>query len=76
VTAHPITEAGALRQWWRELAAGARTKHDIDPLWRAACLEARARDAIRDGSISAANEDRAKAAEVILIAAALRGRAA
>ena len=73
-------ECGAHVQWGRELRAGARTKYDPDPPWRAACLECRARDCLRDGQLSAANDDRSLAAEIILEAAMRktsgRGRAA
>lgn len=34
----------ALDAWRRELRNGERTRHTFDPLWRAACLEANARD--------------------------------
>lgn len=64
-----IPEAGALHQWQREVGAGKRTRYYADPLYEAACLEARARDEIRDGMIGAANDDRRKAAGIIIEAA-------
>ena len=63
-----IAEAGALRQWQREVVAGKRSRFDADPLYDAACLEARARSEIRDGMIAAANDDRRKAAEIVATA--------
>ena len=38
----------ALDEWRRELAAGVRTLHTFDALWRAACEEMNALDALRD----------------------------
>ncbi len=38
----------ALDEWRRELAAGWRTPHTFDALWRAACEEMNALDALRD----------------------------
>jgi hypothetical protein len=58
-----------MRQWWLELEAGARTIYDTDAVWRAACLEARARDALREGLVAEANDDRRRAAEIIIAAA-------
>jgi len=40
----PIPEVGALSEWRRQLRDGTRTKYAADPLWRAACAEASARD--------------------------------
>ncbi|CAN5268555.1 hypothetical protein BH23GEM2_BH23GEM2_14900 [soil metagenome] len=67
------TEVGVLRQWRRELRAGARTIHNRDPLWRAAVYEAAARDAGREGMHQAAASDLDNAAA--LIVAALAGGA-
>lgn len=39
-----ITEAGAIRQWHRELREGTRKETDIDDLSRAACAEFNGRD--------------------------------
>ena len=39
-----VLEAGALREWQRQLRAGERTPLTFDPLWRAACAEANARE--------------------------------
>jgi hypothetical protein len=61
-----IPEAGALLSWWAALRAGSRTKYESDALWKAACLEARARDLICEGCVVAANEDRRAAAQIIL----------
>lgn len=61
-----LPEAGALVAWWSELLLGLRSRYDADALWRAACLEARARDLIREGLVAGANEDRRNAAQIIL----------
>jgi hypothetical protein len=58
-------EVGALRLWWTELQSGERLRSDRDAIWRAACYEARARDEVRDGLLTAAREDRIRAAEII-----------
>jgi hypothetical protein len=65
-----LPEPGALIEWWRELREHRRTKYDFDSLWRAACHEAAARDAIRDGLYMSANDERRRAAEIIVRAAA------
>jgi hypothetical protein len=39
----------ALRLWRAELQSGLRTATDLDPLWRAACLEAEAEEWEQDG---------------------------
>jgi hypothetical protein len=59
-------EPGALRTWWSEHRAGRTQGLWRGPLYRAACLEARARDAIRDGQFDAANRDRIEAACILL----------
>ena len=59
-------EAGALALWHSQLEAGVRTVLETDEIWRAACLEASARDALRDGSVVAANEFRVAAAEIVV----------
>ncbi len=64
-----VPEIGALREWWDELAAGARTVRTSDGLRRGAILEARARDALKLGQRAAANRDRLETAAVILEAA-------
>jgi hypothetical protein len=64
-----VPEVGALRQWRLELEAGSRTIYDTDAIWHAACLEARARDALREGLVAAVNDDRRRAAEIIIAAA-------
>ena len=38
----------ALDEWRHELAAGMRTMNTFDALWRAACEEMNALDAVRD----------------------------
>ena len=62
-------EVGALAAWQAEIAAGTRSKSQFDELWRAACLEARARDCDRDGQHGAANEDRLAAAQLLVATA-------
>lgn len=66
VVLEAIAEVGALAQWHREMAAHSRSRLDFDPLWHAAALEARARDAVRAGQLGAATEDRLRAAEMIV----------
>jgi hypothetical protein len=61
-----IGEAGALVEWWRQLRDGHRTPLTFDNLWKAAALEARARDALRDGMVSTANDDRRTAASILV----------
>jgi hypothetical protein len=61
-----VPEVGALREWHRELHNGLRIKFEFDSLWRAACAEANARDYLRQGMVAAANDERRKAAEIIL----------
>lgn len=39
-----VDRGSALEEWWRELAAGTRTPHTYDELWRAACHEISARE--------------------------------
>ena len=41
---HKIDRYPALDAWARELRAGDRTRTTFDPLWRAACEEANARE--------------------------------
>jgi hypothetical protein len=71
-----VAEIGALRQWWKELRAGVSGQDmnrastwRTDALWRAACLEARARDFDALGLLRAADNDRRQAA---LIAATIQ----
>lgn len=54
----------ALTHWWRELRLGVRTTFLFDRLWRAACLEAQARDFERLGLTRTGAELRAKAEAV------------
>ncbi len=54
--------------WQRELRAGLRTRTDFDWLWRAACLEADADDAERDGLPTLAIERQRLAAALIVVA--------
>ena len=61
-----LAEPGALLQWRLELRSGTRTRYTMDPLWRAACAEANARDFAAWGVASAANEYRQRAAEIVL----------
>lgn len=70
-----LPEAGALEQWRREVASGIRRKTDIDYLCRAACKEAAAREALRNGLPSLANQYRIEAAEIV-VRALLEERAA
>jgi hypothetical protein len=67
-----VPEIGALAQWQAEVRCGARTMQTVDPLTRAACAEANARDAINLGIRGAANDYRLQAARIILDAASLR----
>lgn len=62
----PVPEAGALAEWRKELQEGSRTRLTVDALWLAAVYEAQARDYLRDGMVGAANEERKKAAAIIL----------
>lgn len=62
----PVPEAGALSLWKRELACGKRTMYTADGLRDAAILEAQARDDLREGMISAANEARRAAAAILV----------
>jgi hypothetical protein len=64
-----VPEVGALNEWWRQLHAGRRTPSIRDALLDAAILEARARDAIRDGQPAAAARDRFAAAALLVRAA-------
>jgi hypothetical protein len=64
-----VPAAGALEEWDRERRAGLRTVYDGDALWTAACYEARADEFLGEGLVKSANEDRIKAAEIILKAA-------
>jgi hypothetical protein len=61
-----IPEVGALAEWRKELREGSRTRLTVDALWLAAVHEAQARDYLRDGMIGATNEERKKAAAIIL----------
>ncbi len=71
-----IAEIGALSQWRAELVAGARTRLTDDTLFRAACAEANARDAMSAGIAEAAYSYRHQAAEIVLRAAENRRGAA
>lgn len=59
-----LPEAGALREWQGELRKGLRTKYDNDPLYRAACAEANARE--WTWHPPTCNEYRRQAAEILL----------
>lgn len=61
-----IPEAGALNEWHWELQQRQRTIHTRDPLFLAAVAEANARDALRLGCVSTANDYRAQAAAILL----------
>jgi len=61
-----IAEIGALSEWRRQLRAGERKPTTFDALWRAAMYEERARDELRLDQVSAANESRMQAAELLL----------
>jgi hypothetical protein len=54
--APPVT---ALELWRAELAAGLRTRGTSDPLFRAACVEARAAEQIREAEASVLAAERA-----------------
>ena len=64
-----VPEVGALVAWRQELRDGKRTVKVLDSLWRGACFEAAARDALRDGQVSLANKNRRLAAELLLAVA-------
>lgn len=59
-------EIGALAEWQAEMRRGIRDRWTWDALWRAACAEARGRDAIRDGQHSVVEQERRLAAEILL----------
>lgn len=59
-------EIGALAEWQAEMRRGIRNRRTCDALWRAACAEARGRDAIRDGQHSVVERERRLAAEILL----------
>jgi hypothetical protein len=61
-----IPEAGALSEWQSEVARGKRRKTEIDALTRAACKEAAAREALKNGLPSLANQYRMEAAEIVV----------
>lgn len=61
-----LPEAGALNKWWSELHKGLRTKYDNDPIYRAACAEMNARDALKLGVVSIASDYRRQAAAILL----------
>jgi hypothetical protein len=61
-----IPELGATDTWQREIREGKRTKYDFDALFRAACAEANARDALREGFVAIANAYRREAAYIML----------
>lgn len=63
-------EIGALAEWQAEMRRGIRDRWTWDALWRAACAEARGRDAIRDGlHPSVVDDERRLAAEILLAGA-------
>lgn len=59
-------EIGALAEWQAEMRRGIRDRWTWDALWRAACAEARGRDAIRDGQLSVIEQERRLAAEILV----------
>ncbi len=65
VTGPKYEDIGALDEWRRQLAIGERTRTTFDTLWRAACLEAEARDLERLGCANGANAARWKAIDII-----------
>lgn len=71
----PINEAGALLVWRREVERGERKVSDSDDLSWAACLEARARESVSEGLIVSANDDRLRAAEMLIQYFALQAAA-
>jgi hypothetical protein len=62
----PINEAGALLAWQNQMERKERKATTFDTLWYAACLEARARESVRDGLIASANDDRLEAATLLV----------
>lgn len=63
-----LPEPGAIREWHRELREGLRKRTDIDPLSRAACCEANAREWTFHPPTC--NEYRKQAAAILVAAAA------
>lgn len=61
----PEPKDRALALWWAELSAGVRTRFTFDSLFKAACLEARAKDCDAAGQHRAATADRSEAAALI-----------
>jgi len=59
----------ALDLWRRELAAGLRTPETFDPLWRAACAELNALEAVGAGLPETAAGYHAEARQIIARAA-------
>jgi hypothetical protein len=59
----------ALTEWRRQLAAGERTTHTFDALWRAACAEAGAEEHERDGLPAIAASLRREAGRIVRTAA-------
>lgn len=60
-----IAERGALNLWHRELREGKRTVYLTDALWKAACYEMNAREYVRWGLPTLANDDRRRAIQII-----------
>jgi hypothetical protein len=65
-----LTPVGALDAWRRAVAVGQRTSGLIDPLYRAACLEARGLETRHAGLLAAAARDFADAAALLAQAGA------
>jgi hypothetical protein len=61
-----LPEAGALSEWQSQVARGTRRKTEVDALTRAACKEAAAREALRNGLPSLSNLYRIEAAEIVV----------
>jgi len=62
----------ALDVWRKELAAGLRTATTFDPLWRAACWEAAAKEADSSQQLDLAGRLRREARDIILAVVARR----
>lgn len=69
-------KAPALDAWRRELARGERTPTTFDPLWRAACEEANALEALAAGLPGLAHGFQRDAARIIRAAAQAQRRGA
>lgn len=70
----PADVSPALLLWRRELRAGARSRLQLDVLWRAACWEVEADEAEADGRPAWSASCRRQAAAFVLRSARLKAR--